>query len=68
MADVLSSAAVVVYVMGAIETPPHGVSLTDLAARPTHVLVRTPDGARLAADPWMIGADSFMEGVLSNAS
>jgi hypothetical protein len=21
-----------------------------------HVLVRTPEGARLAADPWMVGA------------
>ena len=30
-----------------------GVSLADLAARPTHVLVRTPHGARLVADPWI---------------
>jgi phosphoribosyl-dephospho-CoA transferase len=38
-----------------LETPTGGVSLTELAAAPTHVLVRTPDGPRLAADPWMEG-------------
>ncbi len=36
-----------------LETPHGGVSLADLAARPTHVLVRTPHGARLVADPWI---------------
>jgi hypothetical protein len=35
-----------------LETPRGGVSLADLAAMPAQVLVRTPDGARLAADPW----------------
>ena len=34
-----------------LETPRGGVSLADLAARPAQVLVRTPDGARLATDP-----------------
>ena len=37
-----------------LETPRGGVSLADLAAMPAQVLVRTPDGARLAADPWML--------------
>ena len=46
-----------------LETPRGGVSLADLAAAPTHVLVRTPDGARLVADPWMVDADALMEGV-----
>jgi hypothetical protein len=63
MPDVLSSAAVVVYAMGAIETPRGGVSLTDLAARPTHVLVHSPDGARLSADPWTVDTEALSEGV-----
>ena len=46
-----------------LETPRGGVSLADLAARPAQVLVRTPDGARLAADPWMLDADALLEGV-----
>jgi phosphoribosyl-dephospho-CoA transferase len=44
-----------------LETPRGGVSLADLAAAPTHVLVRTPDGTRLAADPWMADADAWTE-------
>src|SRR5262249_13207746 len=44
-----------------LETPRGGVSLADLAAAPTRVLVRTPDGPRLAADPW--AADAWMEAV-----
>ena len=45
-----------------LETPRGGVSLADLAAAPTHILlVRTPDGPRLAADPW--AADRWTEGV-----
>jgi phosphoribosyl-dephospho-CoA transferase len=39
-----------------LETPSGGVALADLAARPAQVLVRTPDGARLSADPWMVDA------------
>jgi phosphoribosyl-dephospho-CoA transferase len=35
-----------------LETPAGGVALADLAARPERVLVRTPDGPRLCADPW----------------
>lgn len=46
-----------------IETPRGGVSLADLAAMPAQVLVRTPDGARLAADPWMFDTDALLEGV-----
>jgi phosphoribosyl-dephospho-CoA transferase len=46
-----------------IETPGGGVSLADLAAMPAQVLVRTPDGARLAADPWMFDTDALLEGV-----
>jgi phosphoribosyl-dephospho-CoA transferase len=46
-----------------LETPRGGVSLAELAVGPTHVLVRTPDGARLAADPWMADADALLEGV-----
>lgn len=61
MADLLSSAAAVAYAMGAIETPRGGVSLTDLAARPTHVLVRTPDGARLSADPWTVDPEALSD-------
>ena len=34
----------------------------DLAARPAQVLVRTPDGARLAADPWMCGRGCIVVG------
>lgn len=46
-----------------LETPRGGVSLADLAAMPAQVLVRTPDGARLAADPWMVDSDALLEGV-----
>ena len=46
-----------------LETPRGGVSLADLAAMPAQVLVRTPDGARLAADPWMVDAHALLEGV-----
>ena len=46
-----------------IETPRGGVSLADLAAMPAQVLVRTLDGARLAADPWMFDTDALLEGV-----
>lgn len=43
-----------------LETPLGGVSLADLAARPTHVLVRTPDGARLVGDPWTADGSSVL--------
>jgi phosphoribosyl-dephospho-CoA transferase len=45
-----------------LETPRGGVSLADLAAMPGQVLVRTPDGARLSADPWMADARALSEG------
>ena len=45
-----------------LETPCGGVSLADLAAMPRQVLVRTPDGARLSADPWLAGAGKVLEG------
>jgi phosphoribosyl-dephospho-CoA transferase len=44
-----------------LETPRGGVSLADLAAAPTQVLVRTPDGTRLMADPWTMDADAATE-------
>jgi phosphoribosyl-dephospho-CoA transferase len=40
-----------------LETPSGGVTLTDLAMRPACVLVRTPEGPRLAADPWLVDGD-----------
>ena len=46
-----------------LETPRGGVSLADLAAMPAQVVVRTPDGARLAIDPWILDADAFLPGV-----
>ena len=44
-----------------LETPRGAVSLADLAAAPALVLVRTLDGARLAADPWAM--DGWTEAV-----
>jgi phosphoribosyl-dephospho-CoA transferase len=38
-----------------VETPMGGVSLADLALMPAQVLVRSPDGPRLVADPWNEG-------------
>ena len=37
-----------------------GVSLADFAARPAHVLVRTPHGARLVGDPWIADTSSAL--------
>jgi phosphoribosyl-dephospho-CoA transferase len=45
-----------------LETPGGGVSLADLAAMPAQVLVRTPDGARLSVDPWMVDAGALCGG------
>jgi len=53
--DALAEAAAPVRIDVMLETPCGGVALADLAAAPRHVLVRTPDGARLSADPWMEG-------------
>lgn len=46
-----------------LETPRGGVSLADLAAMPGQVLVRTPDGPRLSADPWRADAGALRKGV-----
>jgi hypothetical protein len=43
-----------------LETPHGGVSLADLAARPTHVLVRTPHGARPVGDLWIADTSSAL--------
>ena len=45
-----------------LETPGGGVALADFAAMPGQVLVRTPDGSRLSADPWMVDAESEVRG------
>jgi phosphoribosyl-dephospho-CoA transferase len=49
---VLAEAAAPARVDVLLETPRGGVSLADLAAMPARVLVRTPDGVELSADPW----------------
>jgi phosphoribosyl-dephospho-CoA transferase len=59
----LADAAAPARIDALLETPRGGVSLADLARAPRRVLVRTPDGARLAADPWAADADSWTEGV-----
>ena len=60
---VLADAAAPARVDVLLETPRGGVSLAELAAMPARVLVRTPDGPRLSADPWMAGAGVLWEGV-----
>jgi phosphoribosyl-dephospho-CoA transferase len=50
---VLAEAAAPARVDVLLETPRGGVSLLDIAAMPERLLVRTPDGPRLSADPWM---------------
>jgi phosphoribosyl-dephospho-CoA transferase len=52
----LAGAAAPARVDVLLETPRGGVSLADLAAMRSRLLVRTPDGPRLLADPWMAGA------------
>jgi phosphoribosyl-dephospho-CoA transferase len=58
---VLAEAAAPARLDVLIETPLGGVSLADLAAMPARLLVRTPDGPRLSADPWMVGARGLSE-------
>jgi phosphoribosyl-dephospho-CoA transferase len=60
---VLAEAAAPARVDVLLETPLGGVSLADLAAMPARVLVRTPDGPRLSADPWMAGVRVLSEEV-----
>jgi phosphoribosyl-dephospho-CoA transferase len=59
----LAEAAAPVRFDALLETPRGGVSLADLAAAPTRVLVRTAAGARLAADPWAADGGEWAEGV-----
>jgi phosphoribosyl-dephospho-CoA transferase len=47
-----------------LETPLGGVSLADLAARPTQLLVRTPRGPCLSVDPWNADASAILEEAL----
>jgi phosphoribosyl-dephospho-CoA transferase len=47
-----------------LETPIGGVPLADLAAMRAQVLVRTPFGPRLLADPWMVDATASFEAAL----
>jgi phosphoribosyl-dephospho-CoA transferase len=44
-----------------LETPTGGVSLADLAALRTKVLVRTPCGPRLSVDPWTVDEAALLE-------
>ena len=60
---VLAEAAAPARIDVMLETPGGGVSLADLAARPAKVLVRAPDGARLAADPWRLEAGALSGGM-----
>jgi phosphoribosyl-dephospho-CoA transferase len=41
-----------------LETPHGGVALAELAARPARLLIRTPDGPHLLADPWQGTAEA----------
>jgi phosphoribosyl-dephospho-CoA transferase len=59
----LTEAAAPVRIDVLLETPCGGVALTDLAAIPGRVLVRTPNGARLSADPWRADPGALWEGV-----
>ena len=61
--EALVEAAAPVRIDVLLETPRGAVSLADLATAPRQVLVRTPDGARLAADPWAAGAFAATERV-----
>jgi phosphoribosyl-dephospho-CoA transferase len=47
-----------------LETPIGGVPLADLAAMRAQVLVRTPFGPRLSADPWTVDATTSFEAAL----
>ena len=59
----LAEAAAPARIDALLETPRGGVALADLAAAPARVLVRTPDGPYLAADPWAADAGAWTEGV-----
>ena len=55
----LAEAAAPAQVDVIVETPAGGVLLADLARAPMQVLLRTPDGPRLSADPWASMADQL---------
>jgi phosphoribosyl-dephospho-CoA transferase len=55
----LADAAAPARMDALLEAPRGGVSLADLSAAPTRVLVRTPDGPCLTADPWATNADAW---------
>jgi phosphoribosyl-dephospho-CoA transferase len=59
--EALTQAAAPARIDVVLETPGGGVSLADLAAGPTRVLVRTPCGPRLSVDPWMEDATDLLE-------
>ncbi len=56
----LAEAAAPVRIDVLLETPIGGVSLVELAAMSSQVLVRTPYGPRLSVDPWMVDATSLL--------
>ena len=60
---VLAEAAAPARIDVLLETPRGGVSLADLAAMAARVLVRTPGGPELLADPWMAGAGLLLGAV-----
>jgi phosphoribosyl-dephospho-CoA transferase len=51
---VLAEAAAPARIDAILETPRGGVALADLASAPARVLLRTPDGRCLTADPWAV--------------
>jgi phosphoribosyl-dephospho-CoA transferase len=59
----LVAAAAPARIDALLETPRGGVLLADLARAPARVLVRTPYGPRLEADPWAADADAPTEGL-----
>jgi phosphoribosyl-dephospho-CoA transferase len=61
---VLAEAAAPARIDVMLETPIGGVPLADLAAMRAQVLVRTPFGPRLLADPWMVDATASFEAAL----
>lgn len=62
--NVLTETADPVRIDVVVETPSGGVSLAELAAMPTKVLVRTAEGPRLSIDPWKGVEEPSLEGTL----
>jgi phosphoribosyl-dephospho-CoA transferase len=59
----LANAAAPARIDVMLETPRGGISLAELAAITGQLLVRTPDGARLTADPWTTEARALSDAV-----